>query len=105
MKLLVLPVFVALLGVVTLVTPEGVARPSLRIVASDNHSVIKDSVKKTRDDDEGIVVMLGKSQGNYYLRRTHSGFDPLSKKIKTSEKSGAVVSITADKELNIIDVK
>lgn len=81
------------------------ARVPVRIIASEEKTEVNDIVKKIREDDEGIVVLFTKHQGSYYLRRTTEEFDVFRKKLDDSLKSKKPVSVTADHELNIVEVK
>lgn len=81
------------------------ARVPVRIIASEERTEVSDVVKKIREDDEGIVVLFTKHQGSYYLRRTTEEFDAYRKKLDDSLKSKKPVSVTADQELNIVEVK
>lgn len=106
MKLFILPIFIGFLVSIYVGHTSAYAVRSVRVVASEDQVTVKDVVKKVREDDEGVVILLKANSGNYYLRRTHSGFDSALQKLKKSEKSGTAVTLTADKaELNIIDVK
>lgn len=68
--------------------------------------VLKDTVKKIREDDEGVVVLFVKTTGSFYLRRTNGNFDALKKKLDESLKTKAEISVTYDStELNILEVK
>lgn len=82
------------------------AHPPTRVIAQAASKVLKDSVKKIREDDEGVVVLFVKTPGSYYLRRTTANFDALKKKLDESLKSKGEISVTYDSaELNILEVK
>ena len=82
------------------------AHPPTRVVAEAPSKTLKDTVKKIREDDEGVVVLFVKTTGSYYLRRTTANFDALKKKLDESLKSKAEISVTYDSaELNILEVK
>lgn len=77
-----------------------------RVIASVESKSLKDTVKKIREDDEGVVVLFVKATGSYYLRRTNANFDAIKKKLDESLKAKAAISVTYDSaELNILEVK
>lgn len=102
MKWLLVAAFLASAG---LYAGTAEARVPVRIIASEERTEVTDVVKKIREDDEGIVVLFTKHQGSYYLRRTTEEFDAYRKKLDDSLKSKKPVSVTADQELNIVEVK
>lgn len=80
------------------------AKPTVRVIANDN-APIQDSVKKIREDDEGLVILFTKAIGSFYLRRTVEEFDAYRKVLETSLKDKKPVSVTVDSQLNILEVK
>lgn len=77
-----------------------------RQVASQGKSNFTDTIKKIRDDDEGIVVLFEKNAGSYYLRRDVADFAGQKKKLEDAFKAKKPVSVTFDsEELNILEVK
>lgn len=73
---------------------------------SSEDSKLTDTVKKIRDDDEGVVILFVKTAGTYYLRRDVAEFDDLRKKLETSLNSKKPVSVTFEpNQLNILEVK
>lgn len=82
------------------------AGPVVRVIASEVEGSLQDTVKKIREDDEGIVILFVKAQGSYYLKRDVTDFDSLRKKLEVSLKNQKPVSVTFESEhLNIVDVK
>lgn len=79
--------------------------PASEVPAAAPTKVLKDSVKKSREDDDGIVYYFSKVKGSYYLRRVNVKFDTLKAKLDESLKSKAEISVTYDSvELNILEV-
>lgn len=73
--------------------------------AASTSKILKDSVKKVREDDDGVVVLFTKTKGSYYLRRINVKFDALKAKLDESLKSKAEISVTYEStELNILEV-
>ena len=69
-------------------------------------SNISDTVKKVREDDEGVVILFQKTTGSYYLRRDVPEFDAAKKKLQDSLSSKKPVGVTVDaSQLNILEVK
>ncbi len=93
-----------------LVSSFAVAQPAFaktlsRKTAADQ-SAISDTVKKVREDDDGIVILFEKTAGSYYLRRDVPDFDAYKKKLQDSLSSKKPVSVTVDAtQLNILEVK
>ncbi len=87
------------------------AKKEARQVAQEvSAATLKDTVKKLREDDEGIVVLFEKDKGSYYLRRDLAEFDACKKQLEVSLKSKAPnrVSVTVSydsAQLNILEVK
>lgn len=82
------------------------AHPAIRVIASEEKTTIQDTVKKIREDDEGMMVLFVKAQGSYYLRRSAPEFDSSYKKLQDSLKLKKPVSVTAEQgSLNIVEVK
>lgn len=82
------------------------ARPSSRQPSAEQRSVISDVVKKTREDDEGLVVLFVKNTGSYYLRRDVAQFEAYRKKLEESLSAKKPVSVTVEaSQLNILEVK
>ena len=72
----------------------------------EQRTTITDTVKKMRDDDDGLVVLFVKEKGSYYLRRDVADFDGIRKKLETSLNEKKPVSVTAEAtQLNILEVK
>lgn len=85
-------------------TPSRGPASEAPAVATGN-KVLKDSVKKFREDDDGVVVFFTKTKGSYYLRRVNVKFDALKAKLDESLKTKAEISVTYDSaELNILEV-
>jgi hypothetical protein len=79
--------------------------PASDAPAVSTSKVLKDSVKKSREDDDGIVYFFTKTKGAYYLRRVNLKFDALKAKLDESLKSKGEISVTYDSvELNILEV-
>ncbi|MNJ92851.1 hypothetical protein D3C87_105250 [compost metagenome] len=83
------------------------ARKAERMMSSEaSTSTLQDTVKKIRDDDEGVVVLFTKAKGNYYLRRDVRDFDASREKLNASLSEKKPVSVIFESEtLNIVDVK
>lgn len=85
---------------------EAGIRHKTRQISSSSKSTFSDTVKKIRDDDEGIVVLFNSNSGSYYLRRDVADFEASKKKLEEAFKSKKPVSVTFDgTELNILEVK
>lgn len=86
---------------------EASAKKTQRKAASATEkNSFTDTIKKIRDDDEGVVVMFNKEPGSYYLRRDIADFDALREKIEEAFKAKKPVSVTFDgAQLNILEVK
>jgi len=81
------------------------AKAPVRKTAAEQSS-ISDTVKKVREDDDGIVILFEKTAGSYYLRRDVAEFDACKKKLQDSLSSKKPVSVTVDSsQLNILEVK
>jgi hypothetical protein len=79
--------------------------PASDAPVASTSKILKDSVKKSREDDDGIVYYFSKIKGSYYLRRVNVKFDALKAKLDESLKSKAEISVTYDSvELNILEV-
>lgn len=78
-----------------------------RMMASDSGTKsLEDTVKKLRDDDEGVVVLFVNTKGNYYLRRESNDFDADHEKLKASLNEKKPVSVIVETDsLNIVEVK
>lgn len=77
-----------------------------RQVASQGKSKFTDTIKKIRDDDEGVVILFNANSGSYYLRRDVADFEGLKKKLNEAFKANKPVSVTFDSaQLNILEVK
>ncbi len=99
-------VIVAMMFSFSFVTTEAQAKAKGRGPASETQSTLSDTVKKVREDDEGIVILFTKNAGSYYLRRDVTGFDSSKKKLEESLKSKKPVSVTVEPaQLNILEVK
>ncbi len=76
-----------------------------RSIASES-TTFTDTIKKIRDDDEGVVVLFNKTTGSYYLRRDVADFEGLKKKLDDAFTAKKPVSVTFDAaQLNILEVK
>lgn len=74
--------------------------------AASAATTVSDVVKKLRPDDEGLVVLLEKNKGSYYLRRDVEAFDTYRKLLEEGLKSKKPVSVTFEPtQLNILEVK
>lgn len=73
--------------------------------AAVQSSVISDTVKKIREDDEGLVVLFAKNTGSYYLKRNVVEYDRLRKKLEESMNGKKNVNVSADSSLHILEVK
>ena len=79
--------------------------PASDAPVASTSKILKDSVKKSREDDDGIVYYFVKTKGSYYLRRVNVKFDALKAKLDESLKSKGEISVTYDSvELNILEV-
>ena len=91
------------MATVSMATAET-ARFHRQVAAAQSN--ITDTVKKIREDDEGIAILFQKNAGSYYLRRDVAEFDSAKKKLQDSLSSKKPVSVTLDsKQLNILEVK
>lgn len=76
------------------------------VPAAEAKGVLSDTVKKVREDDDGVVVLFNKNAGSYYLRRDVTGFDGAKKKLQDSFNTKKPVGVTVDSsQLNILEVK
>jgi biopolymer transport protein ExbD len=79
--------------------------PASEAPAESTSKVLKDTVKKVREDDDGVVILFTKTKGSYYLRRVNVKFDALKVKLDQSLKNKAEISVTYEStELNILEV-
>lgn len=101
-----LAIFMCLaLSIVSVNMAEAGSNIKSREVASGS-SKFTDTIKKIRDDDEGVVVLFNSNSGSYYLRRDVADFELLKKKLDEALKSKKPVSVTFDAaQLNILEVK
>ncbi|KYG68586.1 hypothetical protein AZI87_04930 [Bdellovibrio bacteriovorus] len=97
----------ALITTATVSVNPALARSAARGPANaEEHRSLEDTIKKIREDDEGIVVLFAKNPGSYYLRRDVENFDGLRKKLEEAFKAKKPVSVTFDAvQLNILEVK
>lgn len=101
----------ALLLATTLITFAVVAADAASVprkLASTEgqRTTVTDTVKKVREDDEGLVVLFQKNAGTYYLRRDVAEFDAIRKKLEASLNEKKPVSVTVESsQLNILEVK
>lgn len=66
--------------------------------------IIIDSVKKTKDDEEGKLVILKKNKQVLYLRLDHKNFDSLFLNISKSQRTNSILEFKLDEDLNILEV-
>lgn len=73
---------------------------------AESKTILSDTVKKVREDDEGVVVLFTKNSGSYYLRRDNVEFVVQKKKLEDSLSAKKPVSVTVEPtQLNILEVK
>lgn len=66
--------------------------------------IIIDSVKKTKDDEEGKLVILKKNKQVLYLRLDHKNFDSLFLNVSKSQSTNSKLEFKLDEDLNILEV-
>ena len=102
----VLVLFCALVSFLAVNVAQAGLAVKNRQVASQGKSTFTDTIKKVRDDDEGVVILFNANAGSYYLRRDVADFDAIKKKLNDAFKANQPVSVTFDSaQLNILEVK
>lgn len=95
-------ILVAMLGIrIANADSKNTRQPAVAVQSS----VILDTVKKIREDDEGLVILFAKNAGSYYLKRNVAEFDRLRKKLEESMNGKKIVNVSADSSLYILEVK
>lgn len=107
MKTLLVAIFLAAFALISISPAQaGLSIKGKRATASEGQNSFTDTIKKLRDDDEGLVVLFSKNTGSYYLRRDVADFEGQKKKLEEAFKAKKPVSVTFDADqLNILEVK